>query len=370
MDRLTAIYHLAAEAFEIEARAQALAVEQSVEMPLAAIAAPHVHAEIVGRVDSIEPDPQGGFVVRLALSVATTGFEIGQLLNMLFGNSSIQETVRLLDVELPAALRDAFPGPRFGIEGLRQLTGARHRPLTATALKPQGLDAASLAALAGAFAQAGIDVIKDDHGLADQAYAPFADRVAACQKAIDRANRETGGRTVYAPSLSGGPKALAEQIRIAKDQGVRMAMLTPMLKGLALTQELVRDHLDVPVLGHPAMAGASRIAPPLLLGKLFRLAGIDAVIYPNHGGRFSYAPATCQALAQAARVPWGGLRPSLPVPAGGMSVERVAEMVQFYGPDTMLLIGGNLLEAGPAMPDKARAFVAAVAQAGAKEGRG
>ncbi|MCC7168174.1 MAG: ribulose 1,5-bisphosphate carboxylase, partial [Rhodospirillales bacterium] len=127
MDRLTAIYHLAAEAFEIEARAQALAVEQSVERPLAAIAAPHVHAEIVGRVDSIEPDPQGGFVVRLALSVATTGFEIGQLLNMLFGNSSIQETVRLLDVELPAALRDACPGPRFGIEGLRQLTGARHR---------------------------------------------------------------------------------------------------------------------------------------------------------------------------------------------------------------------------------------------------
>jgi ribulose-bisphosphate carboxylase large chain len=53
----------------------------------------------------------------------------------------------------------------------------------------------------------------------------------------------------------------------------------------------------------------------------------------------------------------------LPVAAGGMSVERVAEMLDDYGPDTMLLIGGNLLAAGDAMPARAGAFAARVAQA-------
>jgi ribulose-bisphosphate carboxylase large chain len=113
-------------------------------------------------------------------------------------------------------------------------------------------------------------------------------------------------------------------------------------------------------MAHPAFGGAARVAPPVLLGKLFRLFGADATIFPNHGGRFSYARATCLAIAQAARSPWHGVKPVLPVPAGGMTVERVPEMVADYGTDVMLLIGGGLLTAGAALPERAAAFVAAV----------
>jgi ribulose-bisphosphate carboxylase large chain len=42
------------------------------------------------------------------------------------------------------------------------------------------------------------------------------------------------------------------------------------------------------------MIGAARITPPLLLGKLFRLFGADAMIFPHHGGRFGYSAATCR----------------------------------------------------------------------------
>lgn len=66
-------------------------------------------------------------------------------------------------------------------------------------------------------------------------------------------------------------------------------------------------------------------------------------------------------LAQAARAPWEHLRPTLPVPAGGMTVERVEEMVSFYGPDSMLLIGGNLLAAGDRLLERTQAFVQKVA---------
>jgi len=358
MDRILATYRITASESESKVRAEALAAEQSVEMPVTAIDDPRVLTDILAQVKAIRPHA-GDFEVVLAIATETTGGEASQLANMLFGNCSLQPEVELIDVELPQGYEKTFPGPRFGIDGIRKLAGVTGRALTCTALKPQGTPVGKLAELARTFALAGIDVIKDDHGIANQSYGPFAERVPAVQKAITAANRETGGRTLYAPTFSGGPRALGEQTRIAKDSGVQMALVAPMLVGLPAFVELQVD-LDLPVMAHPAFAGAGRIAPPLLLGKLFRLLGADATIFPNHGGRFSYSKATCLAIADAARRPWLGLRPALPVPAGGMTVERVPEMLAGYGADTMLLIGGGLLSAKGKLLEKSREFVAAV----------
>lgn len=358
MDRIRATYRIAAPQAEIRARAEALAIEQSVEMPLAAIADRHVLDDIVARVEDIRPRG-AAFDVDLAIATVTTGNEPSQLMNMLFGNCSLQPEVELLDVAFPAGYEKCFPGPRFGIEGIRTLTGAEARALTCTALKPQGVPVEHLASLARTFALAGIDVVKDDHGIADQAYCGFEARVAAVQHAIHAANRDTGGRTVYAPSFSGEPSALKAQARFAKECGVAIALVAPMLVGIPSFVELQVD-LDIPVIAHPAFAGATRIAPPLLLGKLFRLFGADATVFPNHGGRFSFSRETCLDIARAARQPWADVRPSLPVPAGGMVLERVPEMLEGYGEDTMLLIGSALVGAGDQLLERSRQFVAAV----------
>jgi ribulose-bisphosphate carboxylase large chain len=118
------------------------------------------------------------------------------------------------------------------------------------------------------------------------------------------------------------------------------------------------------IMAHPALAGAARIAPPLLLGKIFRLLGVDATVFPNHGGRFGYSPTTCLALAEAARGTWQNLAPCVPVPAGGMTTERVPEMLDFYGPDVMLLIGGGLLAARERLTQATADFTRSVARAG------
>jgi ribulose-bisphosphate carboxylase large chain len=352
--RFTVTYRVRSDAASIEARAHAIAVEQSVEMPVSAIAEPEILRDVVGQVEAIEPRDEGVFDVHIGLATATVGNDAAQLLNMLFGNTSLHTDVVLLDVDVPAEFAAAFGGPRHGIDGLRRRAAAFGRALTCSALKPQGVPPARLAELAGQFARGGIDFIKDDHGLADQRYSPATDRIAAIAGAV--------GAARYVPSLSGDLDAMRRQIDLARRHGVDTVMIAPMLAGWTTMQTLVRQYPEVAFFAHPTMGGAARIAPDLLIGRLFRLLGADAAIFPNHGGRFGYSPETCCRLADKARAAWDGVRPSVPVPAGGMTLERVPEMLDFYGPDAMLLIGGSLLAARERLTEETAAFIQAVAQ--------
>jgi ribulose-bisphosphate carboxylase large chain len=360
-ESVLATYHIRAEASAIEARALGIAVEQSVEMPLSAITDARVLAEVVGQVREISDLGGGVFAVRIALAAATIGADAGQLLNMLFGNTSLHEDVTLQDVEVPAGMAAAFGGPSLGAAGMRSLVGAGTRALTCSAIKPQGAPVALLAGLAGAFAMGGIDWIKDDHGMADQEYGRFAHRVAACAAAVRVAARRTGHMTRYAPSLSGTLVDMRRQIGQARDCGLDSVVVAPMVAGVATFHALVRENPDFVFLAHPSMGGAARIAPPALIGKLFRLLGADAVVFPSHGGRFGYSRQTCAALAGAARGAWHGLRPAVPTPAGGMTLARVGEILDFYGAETMVLIGGSLLEARERLAEETAAFTRAVA---------
>jgi ribulose-bisphosphate carboxylase large chain len=359
-NRLHAIYHVTAAAEDIAARATAIAVEQSVEMPVSAIDDPKVLSEIVGTVEDIADLGDGRFQVRIGLAAETTGYEPGQVMNMLFGNSSIQDDVVLADVILPPGFVERFGGPRHALEGLRRSVDAGQRALTCSALKPQGLPPAALARLAADMVEGGIDFIKDDHGLADQHYSRFAERVPACADAIATVAARTGSITRYLPSLSGNLDQLRQQADIAERSGLDAVLIAPMIVGLASFHTLVRDFPSLAFMAHPAMAGAARIAPSCLLGTLFRLFGADATVFPNHGGRFGYSPAECRRLAEKALGALDGLKPTVPVPAGGMSLERVPEMLDFYGPDVMVLIGGSLLAARDRLAAETARFVEAV----------
>ena len=356
---LQAFYHVRSDARSIAERAGAIAVEQSVEMPVEAIDDARVLSEIVGRVLAIDDLGNGLFEVRIALAAATVGTDAGQLINMLFGNTSIHDDVMLYDVQFPAGLAQSFGGPRHGLHELRRRVGAPARALTCSALKPQGLSPTGLAELARRFAEGGIDYVKDDHGLADQAYSPFAARVEAIAAALAAIPRPGGHATRYVPSLSGDLDTMRQQIAVAEGAGIDTVMVAPMIAGLANFHRLVRENPGIAFFAHPALAG-SRMAPPLLFGKIFRMLGADAVVFPNHGGRFGYSPETCRRLAQTALAERDGSRPCVPVPAGGMTTDRVREMLDFYGADIMLLIGGGLLAARERLVEATAAFVAEV----------
>ena len=360
-DEIEAVYRVRTEPSGLGERVAALLLEQTVELRRAAIRSPDVLEHFVGRVIATEEVGTGDFRVRLAQPAEAAANDPAQLLNVLFGNCSLQPDVELEDVRLPQALARTLGGPRFGAAGLRRLTGVRGRALTASVLKPMGLTVDGAAALCRTLALAGLDVIKDDHGLADHPNCRFVERARACLAATADAAGTTGRRATYVPNLIGSPATVLRQAREAKELGVGAVMVSPMLLGLPFLNELARG-LGLPVLAHPAFGGAQRIAPVALLGKLFPLFGADAVIYPNAGGRFSYGPEVCLGIARALRAPDSATAPALPVPAGGIRIENVAEALEAYGADTMLLLGGSLLEAPNAgtLLLRGRQFVEAV----------
>ena len=76
--RLHVTYRVHSEARAIEARARAIAVEQSVEMPVAAIEDAFVRSEIIGQVEAIREQANGWFEVTMHPSLsrfATFGCE-------------------------------------------------------------------------------------------------------------------------------------------------------------------------------------------------------------------------------------------------------------------------------------------------------
>jgi len=342
----------AANQSELDARVESLLLEQTVELPRVALRDKFVIENIVGWRVSVDQTESGRHDVVIDFPISATGDDPAQFLNMLFGNSSIQDHVALADFKLPDAgdwpsRERALPGPQFGTAGLRHITGVQGRPLTSAALKPIGLTVERLALLCGLFASAGIDIIKDDHGLADQSFHPFKERVRACQRAVRAANRISGRQAIYVPNLIGTPSAVLGQLRFAQDEGVCAVMVAPMLLGLPFMAEIAAQHASVPIIAHPSFGGATRIAPELLYGKLLPLYGADATIFANFGGRFSYSRETCRKLADALTRPSEpGLIPTLPMPAGGIKYQDVGEVLAFYGTEVILLIGGGLYEAG------------------------
>jgi len=360
--RFTVEYRLAGNEADAYAMAQDICVEQTVECPIG-ILPDRIRQNILGRVESIEKAPDGAHRARIGFPVEVAGTELTQLLNVIFGNVSIKPGIRVEHVEFSETLLRNFRGPRFGRNGLREVVHAQGRALFSTALKPMGLKAAGLAELAGQFATGGIDVIKDDHGLANQPFADFRERVSRCADAVNAVNQKAGLHSIYAPNVTAPADEILERARYARQMGAGGLLIAPGLTGFDAMRCLADDDgLGLPILSHPAFQGTYVLSPDhgishqVLFGLLPRLAGADATIYPNYGGRFSFTQDECRSIVRGTEMPAGKLRPIFPAPGGGMRMDRAPELAAFYGPDTIFLIGGGLISAGPDLVENCRQF--------------
>lgn len=346
----------------VEEIAQDIAVEQTVEIPFEVIPPSHHQQGIPGRIEEVAPINEGLSRVRISYRCDLTCFTVPQLLNVLFGNISLKDNITITGIVFPNAFAKRFSGPRYGVEGVRALTGANGRPIACTALKPVGLGLDQLSVYAEAFAEGGADIIKDDHGFSNQHFHPYNERVARIQDAVTRSNARTGNRCLYFPMVSGRFDEIEDQVRHAVNCGIKGILIAPMLVGFDTVRHLAETY-ELVIMGHPALTGvyfhdrSHGMTPAVMLGTIFRLVGADISIFPNAGGRFHFTRTECLDLASALRTPDVPWKAALPCPAGGMQLSKIEMLCQDYGRDTALLIGGNLLQQGNDLAASMRQFV-------------
>ena len=250
--------------------------------PLETVRSPTLPGSKPPKGAGAEPAYHRGEVV-IAFPLHNFGPSLPNLLATVAGNLyELQELsgIRLVDLELPPAFAERYPGPGFGVEGTRNLAGVHERPLIGTIVKPSiGLSTEDLKGVVRDLAEAGLDFIKDDELHADPPYAPFADRVAAAMAEIERVADRTGKKTMYAFNISGDLDHLLRAHDLVQEHGGTCVMVSVNNVGIAALAHL-RKHCQLPIHGHRNNIGAMSRHPLLGIGfsayqKLFRLAGVD-----------------------------------------------------------------------------------------------
>lgn len=365
-EQFSVLYRIAADSVhEAATVAQGIAVEQTLEFPIELIKDRQLVDAVVGKLGEIALcDDRDGYLVWISYNLEVVGAEFTQLLNVIFGNSSMQPGVWVEDLELPHSLLASYKGPRFGVAGIRKLVAGTEGPLLQGAIKPLGSSVTALARMAYDFARGGAHLIKDDHGITDQQYAPFAERVAACAEAVRQANDESGGHSVYIANCTADGEKVIERARLAKELGAGGIMVAPGLIGYSQMKAIADDDtIGLPVIAHPTFQGgfvlpsrSSGIRPAVLFGLLSRLAGADSVIFPSFGGRFACGRDDCQKLAAATQRPMGHIRTNFPCPAGGLTEQTLPEIMSAYGENVIYLVGGGIFRHGSDLAENTTYF--------------
>lgn len=305
---------------------------------------------------------------RIKIAYPAALFEPGsipQIMSSIAGNifgMKIVKTLRLEDISLPKKLVDSFPGPKFGIEGIRKILHVSTRPLVGTIIKPKvGLNEKQHAQVAYEAWVGGCDIVKDDENLTNQSFNRFEKRVKETLKMRDRAERETGERKAYMPNVTAETLEMLRRARFAKNAGNEYAMIDIITCGWSALQTLRNQDLGLIIhahrAGHAAFTRGKNGISMLTIAKLARLAGVDqlhigtaavgkmeataeeaAEIEDEIEKRFIHAKRGIHILEQE----WYNIKPVLAVASGGLHPVSAPEVIARMGTNIVLQFGGGI----------------------------
>lgn len=132
------------------------------------------HKGRVVSVERISSEEEERSLLRIAYPAINFSNDIPAILTTVFGKLSLDGKIKLVDLEFEAELADQFPGPKFGIDGLRDRLGVYHRPLLMSIFKGVlGKDLDFLISQLKQQALGGVDFVKDDEILFENNLTPF-----------------------------------------------------------------------------------------------------------------------------------------------------------------------------------------------------
>ena len=314
------------------------------------------------------PEENISCLLRIAYPARVFNNDLTILLTITLGNElSTSLEIKLLDLQFPPQFLDQLPGPQFGVQGIRDKLGVYDRPLLLNVIKPCiGLPPEEGAKIAFESALAGIDIIKEDEKVSNDATSPIDKRVKAYKTAILRAGEETGGKTLYIANISSKISQLRDNAFRARDAGADILLVNFVSVGLTSLQMLAEDpELNMPLLTHFNLSQIWYESPNLgissflMLGKLPRLAGADMVVQLIPYGKYTISLDSFLMYTRALTMPFLEIKPAMPVVGGGSHPRVVPRMVKDLGIDFVAGVGGAI----QAHPQGTTAGVRAMRQA-------
>ena len=291
------------------------------------------------------------YIIQIAYPMANFSTSMSALMTILFGNISASGMIRLIDVAFPKKFIAQFQGPKFGVQGMRDVLGAPERPLLNAMIKPNiGWTPDEGADLFYKACKGGVDVIKDDElMLADSAFCPLVERVTKFMAAEKRVFEETGEHSLYAVNISDETAKVRDNAYRVLEAGGNCLMVNVYTTGFDTLKMLADDpNINVPILAHVNFAGTmaaptyTGISAPLLVGKITRLAGGDFQINGHPFGKFPVSYKMFYRSFKFFTQPWWNIKPMMYACSGGTTQLAVEKIIKAVGTDVMLAAGGGV----------------------------
>lgn len=265
--------------------------------------------------------------------------------------------LRIMDIRLPAQFAQTYSGPKFGVNGTRELSGVWDRPLIGTIIKPSvGLDPEATANLSRQLIEADIDFIKDDELQSDGPACPFDARAHAVMAAVNDRAQRSGRKAMYAFNITGDLDEMRRRHDLVLELGGTCIMVSLNAIGLVGLTEIAR-HTQLPI--HAHRNGWGYLSRHPMLGwsytawqKIWRLAGADHMHVNGLANKFCEDDESVIASARACLTPMFEESPciAMPVFSSGQTVRQAGPTYNGLGSCDLIYAAGGGVMAHPDGP--------------------
>jgi ribulose-bisphosphate carboxylase large chain len=322
--------------------------------------------KVAYKVDLFEADNMSGFLAGPAGNI---------------GGMKMVKGLRMFDLRFPKQMVTAFPGPRFGIDGVRDLLEQdeqqRKMPILGTVPKPKvGRTAEEQAHLARRLFTAGdgtYDFIKDDENLTSLVFNKFEDRARMVHEVIRELEGKGGKKKLYLCNVShSNIDTMIAHANLIKETGGRCMMLDVVVTGMAALHSMRLKNPGLVIHAHRAMhafmtresgKGISGEGPlqgfsisMLSLAKMYRLLGVDSLHTGSPKAKmedYGEAEEIAKTISTDVTEPnpkfhtlgqnWFGMKKVWPVASGGLHPGVMDTVTGKMGKDCYIQLGGGVL---------------------------